>query len=94
MVPFRSLVQAKGGVIVWLPASQQVNAWVNNNVLGVTIGKREARINSEVYLLPAAAVLRDARTMVPLRFVVKGMNLSMNCDTAKSDITLTSKVAK
>ncbi|HEX2949178.1 MAG TPA: Ig-like domain-containing protein [Armatimonadota bacterium] len=94
MVPMRTLVQAKGGVIVWLPKTREVNAWVSNNYMGVTIGKRQARINSEVYILPVAALIRDSRTIVPLRFVARGMNLTLVYDPASKASALTSKTDK
>lgn len=91
MVSMRALVQNKGGVIVWLPNSREVNAWVNNNYMGVTIGKRAARVNTQVYVLPVAATLRNARTMVPLRFVAKGMKFQISYDATAGVYTLTSE---
>ena len=91
MVSMRAMVEAKGGVIVWVPKSRQVNAWVGNNAMSVTIGTREARINSQVYLLPISATLRDSRTMVPLRFMMQGMNLSLEYDAASQQYMLTSE---
>ena len=90
MVSMRSLVEAKGGVIIWLPKTRQVNAWVGNNALSVTIGKREASINSDSYLLPISAALRESRTMVPLRFMMQGMNLTLEYDPATAEYVLTS----
>ncbi|HEY3379401.1 MAG TPA: Ig-like domain-containing protein [Armatimonadota bacterium] len=94
MVAMRSLVQVKGGVLVWLPKTREVNAWVNNNYMGVTIGKRVARINAETYVMPAPARLCKSRTMVPLVYLMKGMNLELNFDPATNTYALTSQPAK
>jgi hypothetical protein len=76
MVPFRRIVEAKGGVVVWLPKTREINAWtMNNTFMGLKLGEREARINSELYLLPVAPALREARTMVPLRYLMSALRL-------------------
>lgn len=90
MVPMRSMVEAKGGMIIWVPKTRKVNAWVGNNAMTVTIGKREASINSELFMLPIAAAIREARTMVPLRFMIQGMKLTLEYDQATAQYVLTS----
>lgn len=90
MIPMRWVVEAKGGVIVWLPKTQQAQAWVGNTFFGVTIGKKNARLDSSVYMLPVPAAARDERTMVPLRFMADGLKMQMTYDPASNTYSLIS----
>ena len=92
MVSLRALVEASGGFLIWAPKSHKVDAWVKNSYLGVTIGQRKALIDQQVYLLPIAATMRRARTMVPLRFVVDGLHLDLAYDPSCKTYSLTSPV--
>ncbi len=77
MVPMRSVVQAKGGVVVWVPETREVNAWADNTYLHVQIGSTEARINNDRYTLPVAPVIREASTMVPLRYMISALRMQV-----------------
>jgi LysM repeat protein len=90
MVSLRSIVEAKGGFLLWAPKAHKVTAIVNSTNLGVTIGKNKALINDQVYLLPITATLRSERTMVPLRYVVEGLHLDLTYDPVSKSYRLTS----
>jgi hypothetical protein len=90
MVSFRSLIEAKDGFVIWLPKSREANAWIGQTFLGVTIGQRQAKINADRVTMEAAATLQNARTMVPLTFVVEGLGLTMTRDEATNHYRLTS----
>lgn len=91
MVPMRHIVENKGGVVVWLPDTKEVNAWANNTFMGVTLGKREARINAEVVLLPVAPEIRSARTMVPLRYLMGALDLQVEFNASTGTYYLVSQ---
>lgn len=91
MAPMRTLVEAKGGLLVWLPKTREVHAWANNTFIGVTIGKTEARVNADTYLLPAAATIQDNRAMVPLRFLMAAMDLQLAYNAETGTYFLVSK---
>jgi LysM repeat protein len=94
MVPIRRIVEEKGGVVVWLPKTREVNAWANNTFLGVKIGEREARIGTEVYLLPVVPTIRESRTMVPLRYLMTALNLQVEYNPANGTYYLVSRAAQ
>lgn len=91
MVPIRTIVEAKGGMIVWLPKTREVHAWANNTFIGITVGSSEARVNADTYVLPVAASLQDARTMVPLRFMATALELQLAYNTETGTYYLVSK---
>lgn len=90
MVPLRQLIEAKDGKIVWLPATREVNAWVQQTFLGVKVGSRQARINEQAYQLPVAAEIREARTMVPLRYIMAALQLKLEYNPASGTYYLAS----
>ncbi len=91
MVPIRFIVEAKGGIVVWLPATHEVNAWANHTFLHVQVGQRAARINGTNVTLPVAATLREARTMVPLRYMMSALNMQMEYNPASGTYSLISR---
>jgi LysM repeat protein len=91
MVPIRFIVEAKGGVVVWLPATREVNAWANNTFMHVQVGSREARINGTSLTLPVPVATRNARTMVPLRYMMTALNMQMEYNPASGTYSLISR---
>jgi hypothetical protein len=91
MVSLRSLVEAKGGFLIWTAKTRKVDAWVKNTYLGVTIGKRQAHINKQRVTLPVPATLRRARTMVPIHYVADGLHLDFTYDPSSNTYIMTSE---
>jgi len=91
MVPMRNVIEAKDGIVIWLPKTQEVNAWADNTFMGVKIGHRQARINAESYLLPVAPSLQQERTMVPLRYLMSALDLHVDYNAASGTYYLVSR---
>ncbi len=94
MVPFRQIVEAKGGVVVWLPATREINAWANNTYMGLKIGAGEARINDGTYTLPVVPTIREARAMVPLRYLMTAMRLQVTYNPKTGTYLLVGQAGK
>jgi len=94
MVPFRTIVEAKHGVVIWVPKTREVNAWANNTFMGLTIGSRTARINNDLYQLPVAASLHESRTMVPLRYMATALNLQIEYNASTGTYYLISRATR
>lgn len=77
MVPMRGVVEAKGGVVVWVPSTREVNAWADNTYMHVQVGSTAATINNQPYTLAMAPVVREARTMVPLRYLMSALRMQV-----------------
>ena len=91
MVPMRNIVEARDGIVIWLPKTREVNAWADNTFMGVKIGDRQARINAESYLLPVAPSLQQDRTMVPLRYLMSALDLHVEYNAASGTYYLVSR---
>ncbi|MHB0935854.1 MAG: stalk domain-containing protein [Armatimonadota bacterium] len=91
MVPMRNIIEARDGIVIWLPKTQEVNAWADNTFMGLKIGDRHARINAESYLLPVAPSLQQERTMVPLRYLMSALDLHVEYNAASGTYYLVSR---
>ncbi len=92
MVPLRKLVEAKGGIVVWIPTTREVNAWTSDKTyLNVKIGKQGVHIDNENYMLPVAPAIRNARTMVPIRFMMTALKLQLSYNPASGTYSLISQ---
>jgi LysM repeat protein len=94
MVPFRKLVESKGGSVEWVAKVRAVNAWADNTYIGVKIGVSEARINSEVYHLAVAPSIRKSRTMVPIRFLMAALKMRLEYNPVSGTYSLISQSGK
>ncbi len=93
MMPFRKIVEAKHGVVIWLPKTHEINAWANETFMGVKIGERLAYINDEPYLLPIPARITDQRAMVPLRYLMAALKMRVEYNSASGTYYLVSQAA-
>lgn len=91
MVPMRMLIEAKGGVVVWLEKNQAVNAWANGSFVDVQIESVQAKVNSDIIDLKRPAHIVGNRTMVPLSFLAKTLNMEATYQTASGTYALISK---
>ncbi|MGI6144070.1 MAG: exo-beta-N-acetylmuramidase NamZ domain-containing protein [bacterium] len=69
MVPFRAISEALGAVVEWDETSRRVIVTRGERELVLTIDDPKARINGKVFVMDTRPVIRNGRTMVPLRFV-------------------------
>ena len=73
MVPAREIAEKMGIEVTWGHSSNQVT--FRNELIDValTIGEHEASVGGELAKLDAPAVIKNNRTMVPLRFVSESL---------------------
>lgn len=68
-VPIRAVSEALGAEVVWHEASSTVTIAKPGMEVTLTIGKSTAQQNGKPVVMDTRAVIKDARTFVPLRFV-------------------------
>lgn len=88
MIPVRFVVENLGAEINWDDTSKQITIKDQNNVLKLKIGGSEATCNNKTFALDAKAVIKDSRTMIPLRFVSEGMGAEVNWDEATKTVSI------
>lgn len=71
-VPVRKTFEAVGLNVDWDGSTQTVTITGQNTNIMLTVGQQVGTINGVEYALEAAAILKDGRVLVPLRFVAEG----------------------
>ncbi len=77
MVPFRAVVQAKDGTVVWIASTKEVNAWIaaNKAFIKMKIGDKTATVNNQPVTMKNAPMIEKSRTMVEVNYLAAAMNL-------------------
>lgn len=91
MVPIRFVANELGSQVDWDSDQQLVTIKGKEKTIQLWIGHAIARINNEEVNLDTIPVLKDGRTMVPLRFVGDNLGLIVGWDGEKNTVVLTSK---
>jgi len=69
MVPLRVISENLAAVVDWDPVNKRVNMEQDGKTIVLTLGRNQALVDGEVYLLDVPAVSVSGRTFVPLRFI-------------------------
>lgn len=95
-VPVRFLSEGFGGVVTWDPNKKCANIIYEDKEIKMTLGEDTFWINGEKAAFDAAPVIRDSRTLVPIRAFCTAAGLNVYWDErgfaviTKPDSTLTS----
>ena len=69
MVEFRPIFEALDLAVDWNGQTKTVTATSNDTKIELVINKPEAKVNQQVSYLDVPALIKNGRTMVPVRFV-------------------------
>ncbi len=69
-------------------------AAIEKTEVKLTIGKMEGLVNGVAKALDAAPVIRNSRTMLPVRFVAENLGATVGWDGATSTVTVTTDTTK
>jgi len=72
LVPIRFIAEGFGGEIEWDGEEKKITIEIGKKAIIMWIGKKTAFINSEEYELDVPPVIKDGRTLVPIRFIAEG----------------------
>lgn len=88
MVPLRAIVEALGAVVNWNSADKSITIAKQADSLLLRIGMINANVNGVMKKMDTYPVIRNGRTMVPLRFVGEYLNTVVNWDTITKNVTI------
>lgn len=88
ITPFRQIMEYAGGVVVWDAEKQEVNAANEQSAIKIKIGSKEALVNQTVIVMDREAFLDSGRTMVPISFMEKALELKAEYDVKSGTIML------
>lgn len=77
-VPVRFISENIGASVDWIPEQEQVVIEDNDSIIRLAIGETQYTVNQRQKTMDTAPRIKDARTVVPLRFVVEGLGLDVD----------------
>jgi hypothetical protein len=85
MTPLREVFEHTDGVLYWFHVEKRVRAVNPDTELELKIGNPTARVNGNEEGLVLAPFIKNGRTMVPLEFVARTLDvtISFNSDTGE-----------
>ncbi len=88
MVPLRAIGEALGATVSWDQAAQLVTLVRGGTTLQLTIGRVTAVVNGQPQTMDTVPVIRNDRTMVPLRYVGEFLGTTVSWDDASRTVTV------
>jgi alpha-tubulin suppressor-like RCC1 family protein len=90
MVPMRGIFEAFGAQIQWDSETQTVIATKGETTIILPIGEDFANINGDTVQLTQKAVVKNNRTLVPIRFVSEALGADVKWNSATTSVDITS----
>lgn len=90
LVPARRLLESLGATVEWDEPTRTVSAIRDNMVVRAVIGSPKARVNGLTVDLEVPPRILDGYTLIPLRFFVENLGLSVAWEEATSTIHIDS----
>ena len=88
MVPFRAIFEALGCTVSWDDENQTAMGVRNGLKIELPIGSTTAKVGGKGKTLDQPAVLKDGRTLVPLRFVSEALGAQVKWDDATQTVSI------
>lgn len=88
MVPIRFVSEYLGGDVLWEPGTRKVRARNGDQRITLSIGSTQAYWGSEGRALSQAPVIRDGRTLLPLRDIARFFNAEVTYNQSARTVFL------
>jgi len=80
MIPYRAVSEALGATVDWNEADQSVTVRYEGRTVVVWIGKNTYTVNGQQKVMDTVPVIKNDRTMIPLRAVAEGLGCEVRWD--------------
>ncbi len=94
LVPVRFVSEALGADVDWNGEQQRVDISHQGKGIQLTIGQREAQVDTGVVTLDTNAAITNSRTMVPLRFVSECLGAEVEWNGVAREVYITTQNAE
>ncbi|GEA16855.1 hypothetical protein E308F_31010 [Moorella sp. E308F] len=94
MIPYRAVSEALGATVDWNEADQSVTVRYEGRTVVVWIGKNTYTVNGQQKVMDTVPVIKNDRTMIPLRAVAEGLGCEVRWDGINYIVYVISPKAK
>jgi Copper amine oxidase N-terminal domain len=91
LAPFRQIFEHTGGQVMWAPDAKTVRALNADREVVIKVGAPNATVNGQSVDMERTSFIDRGRTIVPLSFVGKALDVDVDFDPATGKLTITSK---
>ena len=88
-LPVRFISEALGAKVLWDGSAKKATISLDGKTMGVYIGKKSYELNGKTKEMDTAALFKQSRTFVPLRFVYEGLGVNVKWDDAVKTVYIT-----
>ncbi len=88
MVPFRFIGEALGAQIGWEGSEKRVSYQLGDVSISLFIDQNMGMVNGEEITLDSAPMLRDGRTLVPVRVISETLGYRVDWNAAEKSVTI------
>ena len=89
MVPMRAVFEAFGAKVKWDGETRTIAAKRKSKTIGMTIDSCDMTKNDKVYTSDVAPVIKDGRTLIPIRALSELLELDVDWNSEKQTVTIT-----
>lgn len=75
--------------VIWNAEAKTVTILKGDRVIGLTIGSNVLTVNGTPIVMDTAAMIKDGRTVLPVRFVAQALGAAVTWDEATQTVTVT-----
>ncbi|MGN7356758.1 copper amine oxidase N-terminal domain-containing protein [Paenibacillus sp. SAF-054] len=94
MVPLAFVSDKLGAMTKWDQARQQITISLQHDIITLVIGQNHAMVNGQRVDFEGAAVLKNGRTMVPLRFISEALHATLDWQPTRNEASIMTSVAR
>ena len=87
-VPVRFIGEALNAIVDWDAKSKEVTVVLHSNRVVLTIDRKDYEVNGQKKEMDTAAILKEGRTFVPLRFVSEALGAFVQWDASNSRVII------
>ncbi|CAH1207648.1 hypothetical protein PAECIP111892_02954 [Paenibacillus auburnensis] len=88
-LPVRFVTEALGAKVLWDASAKKATIVMNGMTMVIYIGKSSYIIDGKTRQMDTAALFKQSRTFVPLRFLHEGLGLNVNWDDSVKTVYIT-----
>ncbi len=90
LVPVRFVSEALGSIVDWENETRTAVIKQDSDEIRYTVYQPMAYLNGEMMVMDTYGILKDSRTMVPIRFISELLGCTVNWDEKTSTVVITS----